>query len=294
MQLPRRRAVQFNPSKKLALLLQTLNPAIAFNPSAPKMNHPTGLSSISRSRCLSALSRMHHRTAPVMATAILERAPAPPPAPPPPPSGRGDGKGGGDNDGSERVFMRMLGPSEQAKVLDDWVSRARIYRMTGSFGNTQLAEKHGRALESMEALRAFDISDTCISVQHTLLALSDSTRKVLVLASAEASYKTGLLVKDMAICPAELNRNDSPIETAMCTALYKLSKEMGLPLALSQDIKERVSDFLEEEEDDDRFLDRDEAWAGDDAELWMEGDEDDDGFYILLDEDVNAVDDHDD
>lgn len=241
---------------------------------------------------------MQQSTVPVMTTAKLERAPSPPPAPPPPRSGGGNGKGGGDNDGRNRVFLRMLGSKEQANLLDDWASRTRIYRMSGMFGNTDLAEKHGQALESIEALRAFNISDTSIPVQRSILALCDSTKNVLAIASTVASRKTGLLVDHVAIDPAELNKKDSPILGSMCLFLSTLSQEMKLPFVLSQDVKERVGYVEEDEEDEDWEEDwEDDEWLDDDAECWIDDDDDESDtiyesdtiFYPVRNEVLNVV-----
>lgn len=174
-------------------------------------------------------------------------------------------------------------------MLDDWASRARIYKMSGMFGDTDLAEKHSQALESIEALRAFDTSDTSIPVQRSLLALCDGRKKVLALASTVASKKTGLVVDHVAIHPAELNKEDSPIESSMCSFLSTLAHEMKLPFVLSSDIVERVGVppgvYKEEDEED-------EDWDDDETGCWIADDYDDESdeiFYPLKNEVLNVV-----
>lgn len=93
-----------------------------------------------------------HRTAPLrcesaVACAVLTS----PPAPPPTFVGGDDFGGGGDDDGGSE-FLRLITSCEQAVVLDDWVARSRIYKMTSK---KDLRELHTAAIDEYEALRDY-------------------------------------------------------------------------------------------------------------------------------------------
>jgi len=170
-----------------------------------------------------------HRTVPLrcesaVACAVLTS----PPAPPPTYFGGDDGGGGGDDDsGSE--FLRLITSCEQAVVLDDWVARSRIYKMTS---RKDIRELHMAAIDEYEALRDYNTSEPGASGRRMLLGLFGEDDSLSALASAEVSHASGLVVSRLAMYPAELNAEDSTASLRMVHALHLLAEAIDTPLDL--------------------------------------------------------------
>mmetsp|Transcript_103191 Transcript_103191/g.181890 ORF Transcript_103191/g.181890 Transcript_103191/m.181890 type:complete len:130 (+) Transcript_103191:3-392(+) len=113
------------------------------------------------------------------------------------------------------------------------MSRTRIYKMSGIFGNRALAEVHAHALKTLETLRAWDTSHSTVSGRPVLFGLSDDER-IYALAGAEVSQQSGIVVSHLAIYPAQVNKKYSFAAPRMVRGLRLLSSEMGLSLDMSK------------------------------------------------------------
>jgi len=172
-----------------------------------------------------------HRTAPLrcesaVACAVLTS----PPAPPPTFVGGDDFGGGGDDDGGSE-FLRLITSCEQAVVLDDWVARSRIYKMTSK---KDLRELHTAAIDEYEALRDYNTSEPGATGRRMLLGLFGEEDVLSALASAEVSHASGLVVSRLAMYPAELNHEDSTASLRMVHALHLLADAIDTPLDLGE------------------------------------------------------------
>jgi len=154
---------------------------------------------------------------PIMSAAVLQR-PVLERAPPAPPPGNnvGRGRGGGDGDGNK--YWRRITDSEAVGIIDDWIARARIYSMTGQFGNVDLAEVHKKSLNELEAFRSFCqyqdqrpfTSLGQIMPNRILGVFSEEPKKVWALAGAFLDEeKKALVLKHMSVNPVENNDEDS-------------------------------------------------------------------------------------
>jgi len=215
------------------------------------------------------------RAAPVLAKAnagaVLERQTAPPA--PPPPAG-GDGGDDGDDEDDDLV-LRMVDPPEQAPLVEDWITRTRIYRMSGTFGSPEVAEKHSKALEVLEELRNFDVTQNVSAGQGRMLlgmATKGKLDRIIALASAEFSEETGLVVSDIAVAPVYLHTPHSAVQFSMLASLGILTQQMNTSLVVRG-----VTDVpLEEQEEEVEMVEEEEEEA---AEASDDSDEDLD-FYL--------------
>ena len=173
-------------------------------------------------------------------TPVLERAP--PPAPP----SADEGEGGGGDEGGE--FLRLLSTAEQKEVLNDWIHRTRIYKMTD---NLKLSEAHAGSLTELEDLSSLVnprskpflacnrlLTSSPISAITTapvqdfetygpdgrrmLLGLFDASQ-LWAIAFAEVSRADGLKVSTLCVYPAELNDPGSTAKLRLVHALHVCS-----------------------------------------------------------------------
>jgi len=146
------------------------------------------------------------------------------------PGGRGGGGGGGGgDDGDASEFLRLLNAAEQSSVLDDWVMRSRIYKMTD---NTELKTMHHEHVDELEWLREFNTSESGPRGRRMMLGLFRDG-EVRALCGAEVSHASGLVVSSLNIYPAELNDVDSTTSLRMVHALHLLADAIETPLDLS-------------------------------------------------------------
>mmetsp|Transcript_108408 Transcript_108408/g.192005 ORF Transcript_108408/g.192005 Transcript_108408/m.192005 type:complete len:473 (-) Transcript_108408:224-1642(-) len=164
-----------------------------------------------------------------------------------------------DDDDDDYYSARLLTPGEQAAVLDDWMSRTRIYRMSRDFGNEELAEIHTDALARIEALRGFETSPSFAENRsgRMVLGLFDKD-EVWAVAAGEVSRSKGLVVCHLCINPVEVNHlfdegatdlDDSGAVQGILSALDELAENMDMPLDITP---------LHEEDDDED----DDFWTG--------------------------------
>jgi hypothetical protein len=141
-----------------------------------------------------------------------------PPAPPPPSTTSGGGGDGddGDGDGGEHEFLRLLASGEQAELLTSWISRTRIYKLTD---DPFLRQRHERALVDLEAMAAFDTAAAGETGRRMLLGLFDEAQ-AWAFAAAEVSRSSGLVVSNLVVYPAELNRPESTTSLRCIHALH--------------------------------------------------------------------------
>jgi len=139
-----------------------------------------------------------------------------------------DGFDGGD-DGDASEFLRLLNAAEQSSVLDDWVMRSRIYKMTD---NTELKTMHHEHVDELEWLREFNTSESGPRGRRMMLGLFRDG-EVRALCGAEVSHASGLVVSSLNIYPAELNDVDSTTSLRMVHALHLLADAIETPLDLS-------------------------------------------------------------
>jgi len=163
-------------------------------------------------------------TAVVAEELVLERAP---PAPPPTTDGGG---GGGGGDGSSSEFLRLLNAAEQASVLEDWVSRTRIYRMTDT---EDLVTAHTEALVEIEELQNFDTTGPSGEGGRKMVLGLFKDDNISGLAGAEVSHEAGLVISSLIVYPAELNDPSSTAALRLIHALYLLADAIDAPLDMS-------------------------------------------------------------
>merc|ERR1712190_16305 len=147
--------------------------------------------------------------------------------------------GGGDD--SYRYRLKRLDDSPSIPVLDDWISKTRVYSMTGSFGgNETLAKKHIDALKTLDDIRAYVKfirhvgGNPIINFQKAERALlyglfEHEDLKGISLIGGDKS-NSSLSVYRSAVYPTELNKEKSDIRTVMIEMLQVLAafKKMKL------------------------------------------------------------------
>lgn len=172
-------------------------------------------------------------------------------APPPPPTianSRGGGGGGGDKD----EFLRVVEPGEEERVMKDWLSRSRIYKMTD---DAELQERHADAQKVLQ-----DLLDLCEdydgceigalgsteesgerdeeeeekrrSRHKVTLGLYDEDERVHAIAGAEISEEGELVVNLLAINPVELNRESSTAALRILSGIRTLAEQIEVKLDL--------------------------------------------------------------
>lgn len=211
-------------NKSLESVLDVSRPAAAFHP-----GHQGPLAVHRLNRIAHASSRVQRRSsvhAQVGAVLELERVPPVPPAPP-----TGGGGGGGDEDDSgDCAFLRLVTPQEKGPIIDDWVSRTRIYAMMDEFGgNASLAQAHRDALVTLTELRTFEAEVG----MHMLFGYFDGdTGKVLALAGVNVNKREAdeLAVSCVAPHPAELNDEDSTVVRQTLHGLRLLADTLEMTL----------------------------------------------------------------
>mmetsp|Transcript_143177 Transcript_143177/g.249702 ORF Transcript_143177/g.249702 Transcript_143177/m.249702 type:complete len:233 (-) Transcript_143177:114-812(-) len=217
-----------NALKSFAMLLAAFNPAL--HPPGHQVHLPEG-----RTTSIPApgTQPFHIRTSPRLhrvlqvvgqAAAKLERVPPAPPAAPP--SGGGGGGGGGDE-----PWMRLLDPFEEVLVLEDWMSKTRVYRMAyGGYGNAEFAQAHSTALEKLEALQAYMSSESNGRSPRMLFGLFTPEQKILALVGTEANPNSGLVCLFLSVRPSELNKKESKVKRTLLVGLHILAEKLSLPL----------------------------------------------------------------
>ena len=143
--------------------------------------------------------------------------------------GGGGGGGGGGDDDETAEFLRLLNSAEQATVLDDWVGRSRIYKMTD---DAELRAAHTAHLAELEAMTEFDTSGSGPRGRRMVLGLFQE-ESVRAIAGAEVSHASGLVVSSLLLYPAELNNEDSTTSLRMIHALHLLADAIESPLDMS-------------------------------------------------------------
>mmetsp|Transcript_107974 Transcript_107974/g.207609 ORF Transcript_107974/g.207609 Transcript_107974/m.207609 type:complete len:308 (-) Transcript_107974:4-927(-) len=244
----------------LAWLLLTSNPASMFNPcrSSSLQERSGARDSTLDGLHLTAFNRMGgtRRVNPMFAstTAVLERA-TPPPGAPPRGGGNGGGGGGGGGGEDDSLSLRLLTSDQQATVLNDWVSRTKIYCMAGEFGNRAIANLHKKALSTLQALQTFNTSGATFTKdlwrgESMFVGMFDTEETILAVAGAEVygvsvSKKRGrkepiplmeveLLVSHLAVNPKELHTEDSTARLQMLMGLRYFAKSHGASIDLSE------------------------------------------------------------
>mmetsp|Transcript_19129 Transcript_19129/g.40519 ORF Transcript_19129/g.40519 Transcript_19129/m.40519 type:complete len:302 (+) Transcript_19129:182-1087(+) len=183
------------PSIDMALLTDFLRPvqSAASNSNAAQLYIPAR--TLSR---VAEISKSRH--APV----VMQHTLAPPTSPPAPPQHFDGGGGHGDGDNE---FLRVVGGEEQAMLLNDWIGRCRIYKMTD---DQFLRDRHAAALEVMQTMSGLSAHDsvkaprTTAGTRRLMLGLFDPQR-VHALAAAEISTVGTLVVTHIALKPSEYN-----------------------------------------------------------------------------------------
>jgi len=198
----------------------------------------------------SAHMTLRHPSVVFMAKVALERPRIPPkvsrkprtkyepPKPPAPPGLRGGGGGGG---GDWPKYLKLLDRMEQAAVLKDWVSQTGIFRMSGSFGNPELARRHTRALETLDALQRFTPSTSLGHGREVLLALTDTDGDILAVAGADVSFTEtesldidrALVVSRLAVKPVEVHKKDSSVGQSMVHAIRSAAYAIQVRLEMA-------------------------------------------------------------
>jgi len=162
-------------------------------------------------------------------------------APPPPPTVHNGGGGGGGGDKDE--FLRVVEPDEEELVIQDWISRSRIYKMTE---DAELHERHSNAQQVMESLLScaedpgceldgayFDEGDEYRSAAHKVtLGLYDENESVHAIAGAEISEAGELVVNLLALNPVELNRSTSTAALRILSGIRALAEQIEVKLNL--------------------------------------------------------------
>ena len=143
--------------------------------------------------------------------------------------GGGGGGGGGGDDDETAEFLRLLNSAEQATVLDDWVGRSRIYKLTD---NSELSRTHSAHLAELEAMTEFDTSGSGPRGRRMVLGLFQD-ESVRAIAGAEVSHASGLVVSSLLLYPSELNNEDSTTSLRMIHALHLLADAIESPLDMS-------------------------------------------------------------
>jgi len=145
--------------------------------------------------------------------------------------------------------VEIMSEGEAGEVLTDWIARAKVYKMTGAFGNVALADRHAAEIATLERLERHlstnigrDPEDVPFVKEDageisTFLALYDSSSdhfeevptreraRISAIASAVFSKDTGVLAIDLAVNPAEVNDLSPRARERMRTALEKSGKE---------------------------------------------------------------------
>jgi len=183
--------------------------------------------------------------APVGMNAVRERQKAPPP----PPGGSQSGRGDGDGNVS---YLGVLSKVEAAYVLTDWIARSKVYKMTGVFGNVDLAERHAVELDTLARLERFvssdigDDPDVILKIggrgvieMSTIMALYESSSedpeevpfrervgKILAIASVSLLPELRLEVVDVAAHPAQVNDLGSIVHESMRVAVEDFAQSL--------------------------------------------------------------------
>lgn len=159
--------------------------------------------------------------------------------PPPPPTTSAGGGGGGGGDKDE--FLRVVDPEEEEHVIQDWISRSRIYKMTD---DAELQERHKNAQQVMEDLlnceEECDIEGALYSVEEeevrgrhkVTLGLYDEDEMVHAMAGAEISECGELVVKLLAVNPVEVNRLTSTAALRILSGIRALAEQIEVKLDL--------------------------------------------------------------
>jgi hypothetical protein len=223
----------FDPIKSLAHIL--------FAQAAPGIRNP-------------AVAGGLHRTRPaaIMETQVLERPctvpdffpvelfrEAPPPSPPAPP----DRGGGGGGDGEWPKSLRLLEPKEQKAIIGDWIDQTQVFRSlaTQGFADTELAEEHAKAMDTLDALLSFTPSTHTGVNEEWIIAYVDQHGSVLALAGADVSttsmrildVENQLVVSRLAVKPTEVHDNKATIGKQMVVALRSLANFIKVRLQLT-------------------------------------------------------------
>merc|ERR1712032_1115581 len=157
-----------------------------------------------------------------------------PPAPPPTVN-----RGGGGDDGEGGEFLRLVESTEADGVLQDWTSRSRIYQMTD---NAELKERHSSALDTILEMLG-RCQESCavpdddskenapLSARRLTLGLyGPADLPPHALADAEISQSGVLVVKLLAINPAECNEVASTAALRILCGLRSLAEAIGVQL----------------------------------------------------------------
>jgi hypothetical protein len=127
----------------------------------------------------------------------------------------------------------LLNPVEQAVILEEWMSRTRVYRMSGNFGNVPFAQQHSSALEKLEALTTFRTSKKGGRSPRMLFGLFSPEQKVLAVVGTEASQKSGLVCLALSVRPSQLGNKESKIKQWMLSGLHVLADRMDMQLDMT-------------------------------------------------------------
>jgi len=186
-----------------------------------------------------------------MNAAVLERQSAPPAPPRGPPSG---GWGGDDNGDGRSFYVTLMTKVEAAYVLTDWIARAKVYKMTGTFGNVLLATRYAALLKTLERLEQTASSNSFLGPverfatqqkergkKSIIFALYEGSKedveevpfkeragKILTVASAWL-YRDdkSLLVTEVAVNPAEVSDPRSRADEYMRFGLAQITKAVS-------------------------------------------------------------------
>jgi hypothetical protein len=189
----------------------------------------------------SSFPARHGVADPVMSAAVLERPvlERAPPAPPPPSEYSGGG-GGGDDDSSQQ--LKLVSPSEAVGLLEDWIGRTRVYKMSGQFGNQALAETYAKSLDELEVFRLFCQNQQQLGKNGRTLILGLYTNKkpdALAGGSVLSARGGVILIKHLSINPIELHDDSSGTNSQMRYALHLLADEIDIRnLVISPDVLE--------------------------------------------------------
>jgi len=199
----------------------------AFNYWLSAAGNDDSLPSLTRA---SSFPARHGVADPFMSAAVLERPvlERAPPAPPPPSEYSGGG-GGGDDDSSQQ--LKLVSPSEAVGLLDDWIGRTRVYRMSGQFGNVAVAEMYAKSLDELEVFRSSCQNEQQLGKDGRMLILGLYTKtKLDALAAGSVSSARGglILIKHLSINPIELHDDSSVTNLQMRHALHLLADAIDI------------------------------------------------------------------
>lgn len=154
-------------------------------------------------------------------------------------AGGGGGGGGddgdrgsddGDSEGEAKPSLRLLESAEErSALLNDWLSQTKIFEMSGSFGNPELAQVHTTTRQTLEALLEFSPSGDIVEGKQLVVALCYPKNSIMALVGMDISPQK-ILVTRLAVRPVQVHNTDESWAQYMINAVTLIGMIVGKPL----------------------------------------------------------------